>query len=159
MQYTDWRPLLPTVLRFCVCTCKSQHVTRRTSHTFAYASNRNNCKLFNTASSAGSQISNSSVSEDAGSNPGLLWLWHWQPDALATLDLIHIRLDLVHSRRDLIQLFLGNPTIKPPPVSHRMNLCSFMVCWCITFRYCPNNINITSLFFLGYSSMFSAVYG
>jgi hypothetical protein len=32
-----------------------------------------------------------------GSNPGLLRLWHWQPDARTTwLDLIHSQLDLIH---------------------------------------------------------------
>ncbi len=42
-----------------------------------------------------------------GSNPGLLRLWHWQPDALTTrqdliplgyIDLIHTWLDLIHTR-------------------------------------------------------------
>jgi hypothetical protein len=45
-----------------------------------------------------------------GSNPGLLRLWHWQPDVLtirlnliySRLDLIHTRLDLIHTRLDLI---------------------------------------------------------
>ncbi len=41
--------------------------------------------------------SDSTVSEDAGSNPGQLRLRHWLSDALTTwLDLIHIRLDLIH---------------------------------------------------------------
>jgi hypothetical protein len=47
--------------------------------------------LFNTASSAAPQIP-LTVSEDAGIDPGLLRLWHWQSDALTT------RLDLIHSR-------------------------------------------------------------
>ncbi len=49
------------------------------------------------------------VSEDAGmgSNPGLLRLWHWQQDALATwLDLIHSWLDLIHTWLDLIHTWL-----------------------------------------------------
>ncbi len=38
-----------------------------------------------------------------GSNPGLLRLWHWQPDAQITrLDLIHTRIDLLYTRLDLI---------------------------------------------------------
>ncbi len=41
--------------------------------------------------------SDSTVSEDADLDPGLLWLRHWQPDALTTrLDLIHSQLDLIH---------------------------------------------------------------
>jgi hypothetical protein len=40
--------------------------------------------------------SDSTVSEDLGSNPGLLRLWHRQPDALTTwLDLIPTWLDLI----------------------------------------------------------------
>jgi hypothetical protein len=40
-----------------------------------------------------------------GPNPGLLRLWHWQADVLATrLDLIHSGLDLIHTRLDLIHL-------------------------------------------------------
>ncbi len=46
--------------------------------------------------------SDNSVSGDAGINPGLLQLWHWQSDDLATrLDLIRKRLDLIHTRLDL----------------------------------------------------------
>jgi len=44
---------------------------------------------------------------NTGSNPGLLRLWHWQPDALTTwLDLIHSWLDLIHTWLDIIHTWL-----------------------------------------------------
>ncbi len=52
--------------------------------------------------------SDSTVSEDAGSNPRLLQLWHWQSDALtARLDLIHTKLDLIHQMLLEVQSWTG----------------------------------------------------
>jgi hypothetical protein len=49
------------------------------------------------------RLSDSTVSEDAGTIPGLLRLWYWQSDALtARPDLIHSGLDLIHTRLVLI---------------------------------------------------------
>ncbi len=66
--------------------------------------------LSNTASSAAPQILQCIMSKDTGIDPGLVRLWHCQPDAVTNrldlihnwLDFIHTRLDLIHTRLDLI---------------------------------------------------------
>ena len=54
--------------------------------------------------------SDSTVSEDAAIEPELLWLRHWQSDALTTrLDLIHnSAIDLIHTQLDLIHILLAS---------------------------------------------------